>query len=65
MEPYLGTASFVLLGLQFMRTQMRRMHWKPYTESILSLRANRLARLYPQYNRMIVRDFSKSDPFHE
>jgi hypothetical protein len=65
MEPYLGTASFVLLGLQFTRMHMQRLHWKPYTEKILSWRANRLADKYPQYNRNIVRDFSKADPWHQ
>uniref|UniRef100_A0A7S4L950 Transmembrane protein n=1 Tax=Paramoeba aestuarina TaxID=180227 RepID=A0A7S4L950_9EUKA len=63
MEPYLGTASFVLLGLQFTRAQMQKIQWKPYTEMVLSWRANRLAHQYPQYNRVIVRDFSKSDPW--
>ena len=46
MEPYLGTASFVLLGLQFTRAQMQKINWKPYTEAILSWRANRLANRY-------------------
>ena len=83
MEPYLGTASFVLLGLQFSRAQMQKMDWKPYTEAVLSWRANRLAdqftfffvflprmffhinhNRYPQYNRVIVRDFAKSDPWN-
>lgn len=64
MEPYLGTASFVLLGFQFTRIYMQRLHWKPYTEKILSWRADRLAARYPQYNRSIVRDYSKADKFN-
>jgi hypothetical protein len=64
MEPYLGTASFVLLGLQFARVHLQKMNMKPYTEWILSKRANRLANLFPQYERQIVRDFAKSDPWH-
>eukprot|EP00211_Chloroparvula_japonica_P014833 CAMPEP_0119122706 /NCGR_PEP_ID=MMETSP1310-20130426/2882_1 /TAXON_ID=464262 /ORGANISM="Genus nov. species nov., Strain RCC2339" /LENGTH=250 /DNA_ID=CAMNT_0007112405 /DNA_START=40 /DNA_END=792 /DNA_ORIENTATION=+ len=63
MEPYLGTASFVLLGLQFSRAQMKNINYKPYTEAVLSWRANRLAAKFPQYNRVVVRDFSKSDPW--
>lgn len=63
MEPYLGTASFVLLGLQFTRIHMERLHWKPYTERVLSWRADRLADAFPQYNRSIVRDYSKADPW--
>jgi hypothetical protein len=64
MEPYLGTASFVLLGLQFARIHMQRLHLKPYTERVLSWRANRLARKFPQYESRIVSDFSKADPWH-
>lgn len=44
---------------------MQKMGQKPYTEMLLSWRANRLARSYPQYNRTIVREFSKSDPWGE
>eukprot|EP01098_Paradermamoeba_levis_P003881 TRINITY_DN1712_c0_g1_i2.p1 TRINITY_DN1712_c0_g1~~TRINITY_DN1712_c0_g1_i2.p1 ORF type:complete len:157 (-),score=40.45 TRINITY_DN1712_c0_g1_i2:205-675(-) len=65
MEPYLGTASFVLLGMQFTRANMKRLKWKPYTETILSWRANKLAKAFPKYNRTIVRDYSKSDAWHE
>jgi hypothetical protein len=64
MEPYLGTASFVLLGLQFTRINMQRLHWKPYTERILEWRADRLARSFPQYNEDIVKEFSVADPWH-
>lgn len=63
MEPPLGTASFLLLGLQLARAHMQKMNWKPYTEWVLNRRADRLAGLYPQYERQIVRDFSISDPW--
>lgn len=63
MEPYLGTASFVLLGLQFTRINMQRLHWMPYTERILEWRANRLANRFPQYNTEIVKEFSEADPW--
>ena len=64
MEPYLGTASFVLLGLQFARIHMQRLHLQPYTERVLSWRARRLAKTFPQYESRIVMDFSKADPWH-
>lgn len=64
MEPALGTASFVLLAMQLVRAQMGKINLKPYTEYIQSRRADRLADIYPQYNRDIVRDFAKSDPWH-
>eukprot|EP01094_Clydonella_sp_ATCC50884_P020181 TRINITY_DN413_c1_g1_i2.p1 TRINITY_DN413_c1_g1~~TRINITY_DN413_c1_g1_i2.p1 ORF type:complete len:269 (-),score=80.61 TRINITY_DN413_c1_g1_i2:130-897(-) len=65
MEPYLGTASFVLLGMQFTRVHLERLHLKPYTERVLSWRANRLADRFPHYNRNIVRDYSKADPWDQ
>lgn len=64
MEPVLGTASFVLLAMQLMRAQMRKMQLKPYTEYILSKRADHLALQFPMYRRDFVRDFAKSDPWH-
>lgn len=64
MEPALGTASFVLLAMQLVRAQMSKIHLKPYTEYVQSKRADRLADLFPQYNRDVVRDFAKSDPWH-
>jgi hypothetical protein len=42
---------------------MQKMGIKPYTELLLSMRATRLAAKYPQYERNIVREFSKSDPW--
>jgi hypothetical protein len=61
MEPVMGTLSFALLGLQFARANMQNMKIKPYTEFVESWRANRLAKMYPQYEREIVRAFSKTD----
>ena len=43
-----------------MRNQMVNVGFKPYTGFILSSRADRLANMYPTYNREITRDFSKS-----
>eukprot|EP00756_Hemistasia_phaeocysticola_P002718 Hpha_TRINITY_DN11845_c0_g1::TRINITY_DN11845_c0_g1_i1::g.1837::m.1837 len=62
MEPILGTASFVLLAAQFVRSLIKRMNTKPYTELVLSYRADRLSRLYPKYDRTIVRDWARYLP---
>lgn len=58
MEPVLGTASFTLLGLQFVRAQMLNMDLHPYTTAVRKYRANRLTKLYPKYNADIVADFA-------
>lgn len=63
MEPCLGTISFLLLAFQFSRAQMGNMQWQPYTERVLGMRANRLADIYPDYERQIIRDYSKTDPW--
>lgn len=63
MEPVLGTASFVLLALQFSRSIMLNLDMKPFTEKMRSLRADKLAHLYPQYNKDILRDFSKAERY--
>merc|ERR1719420_788236 len=55
MEPMIGTASFVLLCLQFARAQSVKMNLRPYTESMLRWRANRVARQFPQYDGSMVR----------
>lgn len=60
MEPALGTASFTLLTLQFSRAQMLNLGLKPYTSWLVSKRADRLAARFPQYDKDIVRKFSKT-----
>mmetsp|Transcript_3192 Transcript_3192/g.3603 ORF Transcript_3192/g.3603 Transcript_3192/m.3603 type:complete len:257 (+) Transcript_3192:116-886(+) len=64
MEPMLGTLSFVLLGLQFMRAQMQHIQLTPYSDFIQQWRANRLAEQYPQYSRRIVMEFSYTDHWY-
>ena len=44
------------------RNQMKKLALRPYTNLIRSRRANRLAGLYPQYTRSIVKDFGRSQP---
>jgi len=61
MEPLLGTISFQLLALQFMRNQMLNVGFKPYTGWLLSSRADRLANAYPMYGREMVRDYAIAD----
>merc|ERR1719510_2943276 len=60
MEPPLGTASFVLLAMQFIRAQMLNMSLAPYTEWVQNLRASRLSKQFPQYNKDVVEDFART-----
>jgi len=63
MEPMIGTASFVLLALQLLRSHMQRLSLKPYSRVVDSYKADRLTAAFPQYEREIVRDYAKSDPW--
>jgi len=60
MEPPLGVASFVILAMQLVRSQMQNMDFKPYTSWVKNYRARRLTALYPQYNEDMVLEFSLS-----
>jgi hypothetical protein len=62
MEPPLGTASFVLLCLQFSREQMKNLGVKPYTVYLKERRAKMLARNFPKYDVEILQQFVESDP---
>jgi len=64
MEPPLGVGSFVLLSMQVIRAQMLNMDLKPYTVWVHSYRSSRLAKLYPQYNEDMVREFASSASLH-
>eukprot|EP00992_Anisonema_acinus_P012059 TRINITY_DN7870_c0_g1_i1.p1 TRINITY_DN7870_c0_g1~~TRINITY_DN7870_c0_g1_i1.p1 ORF type:complete len:227 (+),score=42.65 TRINITY_DN7870_c0_g1_i1:45-725(+) len=61
MEPVLGQISFLLLTLQFARSQLQNLGAKPYTAWLHSRRAERLIKLYPRYHPRIVSDFAKSE----
>ena len=63
MEPIIGTWSFMLLSLQLIRTNMNIIDAKPFNEHFITRRADNLHKHFPQYEREIVRDYSKSDPF--
>merc|ERR1711920_532358 len=60
MEPPLGVASFVLLTMQLTRAQMQNMDVRPYTQWVKGWRANRLSKMYPQYNEDIIKDFAET-----
>merc|ERR1712032_23447 len=62
MEPMIGTASFVLLCLQFGRAQAAKMKMYPYTEAMIAWRSNRLAAQFPQYDGAIVRVWAMTMP---
>jgi hypothetical protein len=64
MEPPLGTISFVLLTLQFSRSQIQNLGAKPYTEWIKQWRARRLAQAFPQYEASVVMNYSHSACLH-
>lgn len=61
MEPVLGTLSFVLLAFQFTRAQMLNLGKAPYSEWVIKNRAIRLSKKYPQYNKMIIKQYARSD----
>ena len=63
MEPIIGTWSFILLALQLVRANMTMIDAKPFNERIITTRADHLHQSFPQYEREITRDYSKSDPF--
>mmetsp|Transcript_1266 Transcript_1266/g.3821 ORF Transcript_1266/g.3821 Transcript_1266/m.3821 type:complete len:246 (-) Transcript_1266:86-823(-) len=60
MEPPLGQASFFLLCLQYARDQMKNIGMTTYTEASKARRGRSLVSQYPQYNPLVVADFSKS-----
>jgi hypothetical protein len=60
MEPPLGQISFLLLCLQFSRSQIENLGVKPYTSKVKEWRANRLAEAYPQYDQRVIKNFSVS-----
>jgi hypothetical protein len=62
MEPSMGTASFVLLCMQWSRAQLQNIDAKPYTHMIMHRRARRIAREFPTYNAGILEDWSMGDP---
>lgn len=64
MEPVIGQASFVLLVLQFARSQAMKLGMKPYGDAMLSWRSKRLVKKYPQYDAMFVEWFAESEAIY-
>lgn len=64
MEPVIGQASFVLLVLQFARSQAMKLGMKPYGDAMLSWRSKRLVEKYPQYDSMFVEWFAESEAIY-
>jgi hypothetical protein len=64
MEPVIGQASFVLLVLQFARSQAMKLGMKPYGDAMLSWRSKRLVQKYPQYDAMFVEWFAESEAIY-
>lgn len=61
MEPAIGTASFVLLAMQLVRSHAKRIDLRPFDDWMQSHRANKLADRFAAYEREIVRDYAKVD----
>lgn len=63
MEPPLGTMSFMLLCLQFMRGQMLNLGINPYTRWIKAHRGGKIAKAFPQYDSRILAAYSETANF--
>jgi hypothetical protein len=61
MEPPLGEVSFFLLTMQYARSQMMNLGWKPYGNFIQERKATRLIEEYPLYNARLVREWAAND----
>jgi len=64
MEPLIGQASFMLLTMQFARSQLTNMGLKPYSNWMRHRRAQRLVARFPQYNSSLLRQFSEVDKYY-
>ena len=64
MEPVLGQISFLLLTLQFARSQLLNMGKKPYGSYVKHWRAQKLIQKYPRYNQTLMTNFADSAYMH-
>ena len=64
MEPPLGQISFLLLCLQFSRSQLDNLGIRPYTRWRKHRLAQQLAATFPRYNSKLVMDYSKTTGFY-
>lgn len=65
MEPALGTSTFILLCLQYMRFHLNQLGVKPYTHQMKKIRARRLVRAFPQYSEDLLHAYSLASPFYD
>merc|ERR1712224_161282 len=61
-EPMIGVASFILLCMQFARSQAVNMNMSAYTRAMLLSRAKRLSNHYPEYTGAMVRAWAVQLP---
>lgn len=61
MEPLIGQASFIFLVLQYLRGQAVNLGLKPYGHLILSIRADRMIKTFPQYDPIFLAWFAESE----
>ena len=64
MEPVLGTASFVLLALQFSRAQLENLAIRPFTRHMRNQRGLSLVKHYPQYDADLLVSFGRLITFY-
>lgn len=64
MEPLIGQASFMLLTMQFARSQLTNMGLKPYSNWMRHRRANRLVARFKQYDPGLLKQFSEVDKYY-
>jgi len=64
MEPVLGQVSFLLLVLQFSRSQLINLGIRPFGDKMKSIRADGLVQQFPKYNDMYVRWYSEGDTLY-
>lgn len=60
MEPLLGTSTFFLLCMQYFRLNMDQIGIKPYTQRLRNMRAERLAKQFPRYDREVLMNYSET-----
>jgi hypothetical protein len=60
-EPVLGQISFLLLCFAFARNQMINLKFRPYSHELRNIRSRKLQRRFPQYNAMVLHQFSIND----
>mmetsp|Transcript_19371 Transcript_19371/g.35055 ORF Transcript_19371/g.35055 Transcript_19371/m.35055 type:complete len:258 (+) Transcript_19371:41-814(+) len=58
MEPPLGQLSFFILCLDFARAQLNNLGLKPYVETMIASRGEKLVSAYPQYHTKILTDYA-------